>query len=339
MRIAVSRALLGSFLVVSGCLTLTGQPLPAPTVEFVVELYGQQEAYAPGSILDIFGTLFGFGFGVRVSLGSVQLPVLSIASPYEIRAQIPYTFAPGTYPLVVSNLPNGRLSTPISLVVSPLAPALVTRSDGRALVVNTNGKDNEDNQPAIGGTVVSVRLASLGAVTNPPAPGALTPGLPVASATEAVVIRFGSITVPAQNITLVASTVGVYRARFKVPNLGCRKHELTVGGGGQISNAGYFTLMPNRRLPISTTGPCALAPATPAGGVPEGFTDLSRENEPETPVQVTPALYPGFDVSLDNWYGQYDEQNDNQNRCGLNMGGWAPRADPPPSQTFPILRA
>ncbi len=145
---------------------------------------------SPGEMISIFGTRLGgrdgvnangvgalpieLG-GVRVTIGGRAVPLLAV-STREIRASVPYSAVPGRSEITIERDDLTTVTYPLE--IAPAASGIFTADGsglGLAAVVNDNGTLNGPNNPARRGSVVSLFATGLGAVSPPPADGALNP--------------------------------------------------------------------------------------------------------------------------------------------------------------------
>jgi hypothetical protein len=127
-------------------------------------------AVAPGEIV----TLFGNGFGLvrpTVTFGTFPATVL-YSSDCQINAVVPFEVNPG-YTTLVTVQPNDQSSDqtlgPIKLPVVVAAPGIFTT------ILNQDSSVNSPSNPAARGSIVSVYMTGVGALSPPLADGVLGP--------------------------------------------------------------------------------------------------------------------------------------------------------------------
>jgi uncharacterized protein (TIGR03437 family) len=138
-------------------------------------------AVAPGEIV----TLFGNGFGSTtpsVNFSQFPAPVL-YSSNCQINAVVPFEVTP-TLPTFVTVQSSEQTLGPIQLPVVVSAPGIFTvngSGSGQAAILNQDSTVNSASNPAVRGSIVSVFLTGVGALSPSIAdgsPGALTPPFP-----------------------------------------------------------------------------------------------------------------------------------------------------------------
>ncbi len=132
-------------------------------------------AVAPGEIVTLFGTDFGTSTPT-VNFGTSTAPVL-YSSNCQINAVVPFEVNPGIATLVTVQS-GSQLLGPIKLPVVAAVPGIFTTSDsgsGQAAVLNQDGTVNSASNAAPRGSVVSVYLTGVGALSPPLGDGLLGP--------------------------------------------------------------------------------------------------------------------------------------------------------------------
>ena len=135
-------------------------------------------AVAPGEIVTLFGNGFGSGT-LSVTFGTSPATVL-YASDCQINAVVPFEVNPGLNTLVTVRS-GGQMLGPIKLPVVVAAPGIFTTSDsgsGQAAILNQDSSVNTASNPAARGSIVSVYMTGVGALSPPIADGSLGPLTP-----------------------------------------------------------------------------------------------------------------------------------------------------------------
>ncbi len=136
-------------------------------------------AVAPGEIV----TLFGSGFGSAqpsVSFGPSPAPILYF-SDCQINAVVPYEVIPSLTTLVTVQPGGGsgaQALGPVKLPVVVAAPAIFTINEsgaGQGAILNQDSSVNSSTNPAAQGSIVSVYLTGVGALSPNISDGSLGP--------------------------------------------------------------------------------------------------------------------------------------------------------------------
>src|SRR5580698_5120523 len=176
-------------------------------------------AVAPGEIVTLFGTDFGTSTPT-VNFGTSAAPIL-YSSNCQINAVVPFEVNPGIATLVTVQS-ESQLLGPIKLPVVPAAPGIFTTNDsgsGQAAVLNQDGTVNSASNPAPRGSVVSVYLTGVGALSPPLGDGLLGPltapfPAPVASISATIGTLAATVTFAGQAPGLIA---GATQVNVQVP--------------------------------------------------------------------------------------------------------------------------
>ncbi len=154
-------------------------------------------AVAPGEIVSLFGN--GFGSGTPSVTFGTSPATLLYASDCQINAVVPFEVNPGLNTLVTVRS-GGQMLGPIKLPVVAAAPGIFTTSDsgsGQAAVLNQDSSVNTASNPAARGSIVSVYLTGVGALSPSIADGSLGPRMPPFSAPVAnISATIGGINAP-----------------------------------------------------------------------------------------------------------------------------------------------
>jgi uncharacterized protein (TIGR03437 family) len=135
-------------------------------------------AVAPGEIVTLFGTGFGSA-PPTVTFGAFAATVL-YASDCQINAVAPFELNPGLDTLVTVQAGDQTLG-PIKLPVVAAAPGIFTANDsgsGQAAILNQDSSVNSASNPAARGSIVSVYMTGVGALSPTIADGSLGPLMP-----------------------------------------------------------------------------------------------------------------------------------------------------------------
>jgi uncharacterized protein (TIGR03437 family) len=130
-------------------------------------------AVAPGEIVTLFGNGFGSAMPT-VTFGTFAATVL-YSSDCQINAVVPFEVNPG-YTTLVTVQPSGQSSDqalgPIKLPVVVAAPGIFTS------ILNQDSSVNSPSNPAARGSIVSVYMTGVGALSPPIADGSVGPLTP-----------------------------------------------------------------------------------------------------------------------------------------------------------------
>ena len=153
-------------------------------------------AVSPGEIISIYGTNIGPSTpayltltsagkvstslaGASVTFNGVAAPLTYVASG-QINAIVPYEVSGGTTTSVVVNF-NDAPSPPITLNVTPTAPAIFSLSQGgsgQGAILNQDFSVNGASNPAAKGSYISIYATGEGALSPQPPTGSVTPANP-----------------------------------------------------------------------------------------------------------------------------------------------------------------
>ncbi|MBI5280697.1 MAG: hypothetical protein HY858_03365 [Candidatus Solibacter usitatus] len=176
---------------------------------------------APGSLM----TLFGAGLSapdaeLSAEVGGVAVPVVA-ATPFRANLALPADLAPGPQTVRIQS-PLGQAEVNLDLL--PAAPAIFVQSNGRAVVLNEDGRPNSTETPARRGRPITIHATGLGALS-----GKQT-ALPLA-------VFFGDREVAPLSVAAVSEVPGVYVVQVTVPQTIAPGLDLKV----QISQAGQMS--------------------------------------------------------------------------------------------------
>ena len=154
-------------------------------------------AVAPGEIV----TLFGNGFESSkpsVNFGKFPAAVL-YASNCQINAVVPFEAAPGVATLVTVQS-GGQTLGPVKLPVVIAAPGIFSENgsgSGQGAILNQDSSVNSPSNPAARGSIVSVYVTGIGALSPFIADGSLGPLIPPFPAPMAAVsVTIGQVDAP-----------------------------------------------------------------------------------------------------------------------------------------------
>jgi len=195
-------------------------------------------AIAPGGMASLFGTNLANG---KLPAGGAPLPLLlggasmTVAnspaplfyvSPLQINFQVPWISIskPTQFPLLIT---QGESLTLITVMLTPYAPALFTangQGSGQASAIISNTTSTAaptgaypGSRPAKKGEFVLLYCTGLGAVTNQPAAGDVSPSSPPAATVAAPTLTLGGVSVPVSFSGLAPTFVGLYQVNFQIP--------------------------------------------------------------------------------------------------------------------------
>ena len=118
---------------------------------------------APGGMFSVLGAgLMGPGVDTVVTINGVTASIVS-ATPFQIIAEVPPSLDPGTYTLRIQSA-FGAVEQTVEIVAH--APAIFILPDGKAAVVNPDGKTNSATTPLSRGQTWVVYCTGLGTVTQ-----------------------------------------------------------------------------------------------------------------------------------------------------------------------------
>jgi uncharacterized protein (TIGR03437 family) len=209
-----------------------------------VSLSSYNPAFAPGSLISIFGrnlgnsgaldsaapTIMG---GACVTLNNQPLPLLMTSSG-QINAQIPTEVAPGRYPLVIRSLDRKSASLPQQIQVARYAPAVFADpATKEALVFRHDGSMVTRSHPAKRDERLMLFATGLGATPGTRvASGQPAPADPLAE-TDELKLFFGDPRLKQSEMIvewsgLVPGFIGLYQVNLRVPGERSRGADLPV---------------------------------------------------------------------------------------------------------------
>jgi uncharacterized protein (TIGR03437 family) len=226
---------------VSNILALTiTPPLPATTTSGIVNTASQLPSIAPGSLISIFGVNLAAGDatassvplpnalnGTSVTINGSLAP-LAFVSSTQINAQAPFETKVGIATLLIQA--GSVTSAPVKFEVSETAPGVL-------MTMNTDGKLNSPDNPALPGQLVTVYLTGQGLVDNPVATGAAAPASPVSAPLAPIQVQVGGKDASIGFAGLAPGLVGVLRTDILVPDVAAGEQPLEVSIGGVPANS------------------------------------------------------------------------------------------------------
>jgi uncharacterized protein (TIGR03437 family) len=210
---------------------------------------------APGEYISIFGTGLGPAAaqsftpapngrvastlgGVQVTFDGTPVPLLYVQAA-QINAITPWALVgKSTTELCVVYDGNKSCVTPS---VGAAAPGVFASGQGSAIAVNQNGTFNSSSNPAPFGSIVSLYLTGLGAISPAPADGAIVQA-PLPALVNPIQVAF---------------------ANADVQSPGIPPAELLYAGPAPLEVGGMFQI--NVRIPKGTSGQFAILSESPAG--------------------------------------------------------------------------
>jgi uncharacterized protein (TIGR03437 family) len=211
--------------------TVTSATNGTPTVGGLTNAASYAQTFAPGGIMSVFGTnlapttataptvpLPTMLAGASVTINGILAPLYYI-SPGQLNVQIPYETPVGSAAtLTVEN--NGQ-SASFNFNVSANAPAIFStnaQGTGQGSILNTSYQLVDASHPATpGSTYIQIYCMGLGAVSNQPADGAVSPASPLAETTTIPVVTIGGISATVSFSGLAPGFVGEYQVNALVP--------------------------------------------------------------------------------------------------------------------------
>jgi uncharacterized protein (TIGR03437 family) len=232
----------------------------ARAVSAAVDAAGFQPSIAPGGLFSIFGNNLAASTakaeavplpldlgGVKVRVGGLDAPLLFV-SPGQINAQMPYEAAPcgpanagcAASAIVISS--GGVSRAPIYATVVAAAPALFTSETGSTIAQNQDYTLNSPQAPAAAGSVVTVFLTGLGAVSNQPPTGTAASFTELSPAVSKFTATVNGLAAPVYFAGLTPGFVGLGQVNLQIPtSLAPGTHPLVVTTGSFASNTGMIS--------------------------------------------------------------------------------------------------
>jgi uncharacterized protein (TIGR03437 family) len=194
-----------------------------------ISLYGRLPgpAAGAGAALDQNGRISTTLAGVQVLFNGIPAPLL-YASGSQINALAPYAIA-DLGPITVQVTSAAGNSSTFQMYVEAAQPEVFT-SGGLAVALNQDGSLNSQNNPAAGGSMVTIWASGAGLLNGQPADGTIAasavyvPNLPVAALQDGLSIEVLSAS-PAPG-----SVVGVLQIVMRLPQQFFGTLQLMMGG-------------------------------------------------------------------------------------------------------------
>jgi uncharacterized protein (TIGR03437 family) len=217
---------------------------PAVNANGTVSLSSYVPAFAPGSLISIFGrnlgsdetfssagaqTLMG---GTCITLNNTPIPLL-MTSQGQINAQIPPELPAGRYQMTIRSVERKAASVAQPLTVARYAPAIFADPETReALVFRQDGRRITKNSPARRDESLMMFATGLGATRTRVAAGQPAPSSPLAE-TDRVEVYFGDPRYSQSEMIvewsgLVPGFIGLYQINVRVPGDRMRGDDLPV---------------------------------------------------------------------------------------------------------------
>jgi uncharacterized protein (TIGR03437 family) len=215
------------------------------SVQGVTNAASYNQAFSPGEIIAIFGTVLSGSTTVAstvplpTSLGGVSVTInglpapLYFVSPGQINAQIPYETTPGIAAPVVVTYNNQ--SAGMSIPISSYSPGVFVDSTGAPAGVPT----------ARIGSTIAIYITGQGAVTPTPADGALPSVNTTPVPQNSISITVGGVKAPADYsyIGMPAWAIGLTQINFTIPaSAPVGVQPLVVSIGAAISQAATINI-------------------------------------------------------------------------------------------------
>jgi uncharacterized protein (TIGR03437 family) len=186
-----------------------------------------------GSIASVFGSNLAVGQGAAgagalpqtlaqsgVTIGGVTAPMY-FATSGQINVQVPWEIAGQNLPPIVATV-NGVASRPDYPDIVSYAPGIFTvdasGSGQGAILVGTTANLAGPGSPAARGGYIAIYCTGLGAVTNPPATGALAPLSPLSVSIVTPTVTIANVPAKVSFSGLAPGFAGLYQVNVVVPS-------------------------------------------------------------------------------------------------------------------------
>jgi uncharacterized protein (TIGR03437 family) len=188
---------------------------------------------SPGSIISIFGSGFGAAVsvastvplptslgGTRVLINGIDAPLFAV-TPTQINAQVPWQLhSPAITAANVEVVTSGGTS-PARMIVFGDRPGIFTtqqNGQGPGIITHANGALVTLANPAANNEVLVMYCTGLGAVTNQPASGGLSPSGPLAVSVVTPNVTIGNLAARVLFAGLAPGYIGLYQVNVEVPS-------------------------------------------------------------------------------------------------------------------------
>jgi uncharacterized protein (TIGR03437 family) len=223
--------------------------------------YSPGSSVAPGSIATVMGSFLSVSTsiappgqpwptslaGLSMSFGGIQAPLYYV-SPAQVNLQVPWELGANTNTIATATI-GAQASASQTLYLAPFSPGLFSMNaegNGQGAILNSQYLLVDSSNPASLGDVIQIYCTGLGAVTNQPATGALTPVSPLSKTTTTPVVTIGGAAAPVLFSGLAPGTVGLYQIDAQIPT-GIATGPavpVMVSSGGVTSNAVTLAIQP-----------------------------------------------------------------------------------------------
>ena len=215
---------------------------------------------APGSVVSIYGS--GFSDGVVVSpsptlwpktLGGLTVYVngfeapIQFVSPGQVNVLVPWEIGmgEGTTPFTVAvngaTAKGTRANSPVNATfTNTVSSSIGQYSPGIYAVADTNGVQGK---PSKTGDILVIFANGLGAVSNQPASGAVSPSDKLAECKQYPTVTIGGVPAEVQFAGLAPFFISAYQVNVKVPaGVRAGSAQMVVSAGGQASKGFGITI-------------------------------------------------------------------------------------------------
>jgi uncharacterized protein (TIGR03437 family) len=185
---------------------------------------------APGALLSVPGAQ------VRsASTGPLTVPVLD-ANPAESQIQVPFNTSGSTLPLTMVTVDGRQFSS--SLLMSPIAPAIMVNVDGSPLLLDADNFVLDATRPAHARERIQILATGLGAVQPDWPAGTPAPlNNPPQAVTDVTAWLDGAPVLVLGKAVLAPGLIGFYLVEIEIPSIvNFGDAELYIEAGGQQSN-------------------------------------------------------------------------------------------------------
>jgi len=241
-------------------LKAAASPLPPVIGAAIHAASGKQGAFAPGTLISIFGTgladqqEFISGLPLPLNLGGTTVTVNDIPTPFtyagpnQINLQIPYGLTSATATIAVTA--SSGLSAYLGFDVVDASPGLfVIPGTTHAAAQNPDYSTNLATNPIAPGGVIVMYFTGQGALDQTIATGAASPASPLAAVSAPVSATVGGLPATVYFAGMTPGFAGLAQANIIVPTNGSDGKPLAPGDypviltiGGVASNAAAISV-------------------------------------------------------------------------------------------------